>query len=254
MLGLGADVDNADGRALTAFGDFGVGEQTWLSAMASVAETQGIIRDNDISFGEISLDHWFRPAGVRIGASYWGNADILDSRDVRASLYFRGDPGSIAVNYERREFEFQFQSDLLRGRAVEFSADGLGLNSRVSVGENVNIYFAGMVYDYSRNLRIQPDINVLAFLSSSRLSMINSLVDDRYSAGVEFEFGLRSIDISAARWQTAVDGATVDSYSIGFLTPLTDRTDVEFRVAFDDSENFGRTTAFSMYLYYFGGT
>ena len=48
VLGLGAEGDSADGHAISAFGDFGVGEKTWLSADPSqTAETQGIIRDND---------------------------------------------------------------------------------------------------------------------------------------------------------------------------------------------------------------
>lgn len=254
VLGIGADADTADGRSITAFGDFGIGKQTWLSLMASGAETQGIIRDNETAYVDAGLDHFFEPVGFRIGAVYWGNADILDSRDIRASLYVRGDAGSLSVNFEKRNFEFDLQSDLLRGNTVTFSADGWGLNSRLALGDKASFYLGGMQYDYSRNLRIQPDISVLAFLSSSRLSMINSLIDERFNAGLEFEFGLRSIDVTAARWQTAVDGGTVDSYSIGFLTPLSDRTDAEFRVAFDDSETFGRTTAFSVYLYYFGGS
>ena len=84
--------------------------------------------------------------------------------------------------------------------------------------------------------------------------MINSLIDDRYNAGLEFNFGLRSIDLDVGRWRTAVDGSTIDSYSIGFLTPVSDRTDAEFRLSYDESEVFGRTTAFSVYLYYFGGS
>ena len=115
VLGIGVDGDTAQGRSVTAFGDFGVAERTWLSAMASTAETEGIIRNNDTAFADLGLDHWFRPVGVRIGASYWGNSDILDSRDVRASLYVRGEAGSLSANYEKRRFEFDLQSDLLRG-------------------------------------------------------------------------------------------------------------------------------------------
>ena len=54
--------------------------------------------------------------------------------------------------------------------------------------------------------------------------------------------------------QTAVDGGRVESYSVGFLTPMTDRTDVEMRLSVDYSENFGQTTAISVYFYYFGGS
>lgn len=254
VLGLGAEGDSADGRAVTAFGDFALSEKTWLSLTAGAAKTEGFVRDNDTLYGNIGLDHWFDPIGLRIGGAYWGNADILDSRDLRASIYLRGDAGSIALQYEQRNFEFDLQSDLLRGRTVKFDADGLGLNARLSLGENISFLIGGMSYDYSRNLRVQPDIDVLAFLTASRLSMVNSLIDERINAGLEFKLGLKSIDVTAGRWQTAVDGSNVDSYSLGFLTPVSDRLDVEFRLAFDHSDTFGQTTALSVYLYYFGGS
>jgi hypothetical protein len=205
-------------------------------------------------YTDVGIDHWFKPAGVRLGASYWGNSDILDSRDLRASFYIRGDAGSMSLEYEKRDFEFDLQSDTLRGRTAEFSANGWGMNARLSLGEQVNVLFGGIKYDYSRNLRLQPDIDVLAYVSNSRLSMINSLIDYRFSAGLEFNFGLKSIDVTAGRWQTAIDGSSVDSYSLGFLTPVSDRVDMELRAALDNSETFGRTTALSIHFYYFGGS
>ena len=254
VIGIGADGDSADGRAFSAFGDFGVGENTWLSVTASRAQTDGLLRRNENLFGDVGIDHWFQPVGVRVGASYWGNADLLDSRDLRASVYVRGAPGSFSLDYQKRNFEFDLQSDLLRGRTAKFDADGLGATVRLALGEDINFRVGGMSYDYSRNLRLQPDINVLSFFTASRLSTINSLIDSRINAGLEYSFGLRSIDVSVSQWQTAVDGSEVDSYSVGFLTPVSDRVDMELRVAFDDSETFGNTTSFSVYIYYFGGT
>ena len=254
VVGIGAEGDSADGRAITAIGDFGVGESTWLSLTASSAETDGIVRSNETVYAAAGVDHWFKPFGIRFGASYWGNSDLLDSRDLQSSVYVRGNSGSISLEYEKRDFKFRLQSDALRGRTAEFSADGWGIRTRVALSDRLNFTLGGMKYDYSRNLRLQPDIDALAYLSSSRLSMINSLIDHRFNGGLEYEFGLRSVDISVGNWQLAVDGSTVDSYSIGFLTPLSDRVDMEMRVAFDDSETFGSTTAVSAHLFYFGGT
>lgn len=254
VVGIGAEGDSADGRAITAIGDFGVGEKTWLSLTANSAETDGIVRSNETVYAGAGLDHWFEPIGIRFGASYWGNSDILDSRDLQSSIYVRGNSGSISLEYEKRDFKFRLQSDALRGRTAEFSTDGWGIRTRVALGDRLNFTLGGMKYDYSRNLRLQPDIDALAYLSSSRLSMINSLIDHRFNGGLEFEFGLRSIDLTAGSWQLAVDGSTVDSYSIGFLTPISNRVDMEMRVAFDDSETFGSTTAVSVHLFYFGGT
>ena len=253
ILGLGMEGDSEDGRAFSAFGDFGLGENTWLSTYGTLAQTEGIIRDNDTVLAGASMDHFFGPVGVRIGGSYWGNADILDSRDFEASIYVRGEPGSLSLDYERRNFEFDLQSDQLLGRTVKFHAIGWGLTTRLSLGDSVSLFAGGMGYDYSRNLRLQPDIDVFAFISRSRLSMINNLIDHHFNAGIEFRFGLRSLDVTAGEWQTAIDGGHIYSYSVGFLTPLGDRFDGEFRLSLDDSEFYGRTTAFSFYLYYFGG-
>lgn len=253
VLGIGADADTADGRSLTAFGDVGVGENTWLSALASISQIDNRGVDRHTWHAEAGLDHSFDPVGIRIAAAYWGDPDILDSRDWRASVYVRGDAGSLALNYERRNFEFDLQSDLLRGRTVSFDAAGVGITSRLALSDDLDIFLGGMRYDYSRNLRIQPDIEILRYLARSRLSMINSLIDDRISAGFEYRLGLKTVDITAGRWQTAVDGADVDSYSIGFLSPVSERLDLELRLAFDNSETFGRSTALSVYLYFFGG-
>lgn len=255
VLGLGFDADSADGRAVTAFGDFGIAKDTWLSATFSANQVDGVFETRETAFADLSVDHWFDPVGVRFGASYWGNKDILESVDYNASIYFRGESSMLSLNYERREFDFIVLADspTLR-RTAEFSADGIGLNSRLPLGDRANLHFGAIAYDYSRNIRIQPNIDVLRFLSSSRLSMINSLIDHRVHGGIEFKFGLRSLDLSAGSWQTAVDGGRVDSYSIGYLTPVSDRMDIELRLSYDDSENFGKTTALSAYFYFFGGS
>jgi hypothetical protein len=255
VLGVGAEADSADGRAIRAFGDFGIGEKTWLSTTASSYETDNVFGGMRTTLVDVGVDHWFEPVGIRLGASYWGNSDILDSVDLVTSLYYRGDNFMLSADYKKRDFDFVIFSNFpdLR-RKVGFSADGWGLTGRFPLGESVSLHLGGMRFDYSRKIRIQEDIDSLRFLSSSRLSMINSLIDHRVNAGLEFKFGLRSIDLTAGSWQTAVDGGKVNSFSLGFLTPFSDRTDLEFRFSYDDSENFGNTTALSVYLYYFGGS
>ena len=255
VLGLGAAADSEDGLALSAFGDFGIRENTWLSATIGLTETESLAGGFSTRFADVGIDHYFNPVGVRIGVAYWGDSSILDSDDVRASFYYRDEIASFSVDYERRNFDFIFGSVLLQDRRkAEFHADGWGMTNRVQFGDRLVFRLSGMLYEYSRDIRIQPDIDALRFLSASRLSLINSLIDYRLNAGVEYRFGLRSVDLSVGSWKTAVDQGKVDSYTIGFLTPMTDRTDIEFRLSFDDSENFGNTTALTVYLYYFGGS
>ncbi len=255
ILGIGATADSEDGRALTAFGDFGIRENTWLTTTVGTTDTKSTVGGFSTRIADVGIDHYFNPVGVRISGAYWGDSEILDSDDVRASLYYRNDKASFSVDYERRNFDFVFESTLLRDRRkAEFQADGWGMTNRIQFGDRTTIRLSGMSYDYSRDIRIQPEIDTLRFLSASRLSLMNSLIDYRINAGLEFRFGLRSVDLSVGRWKTAVDQSKVDSYTIGFVTPMTDRTDIEFRLSFDDSDNFGNTTALTVYLYYFGGS
>ena len=78
VLGLGVEGDSSDGRLVSAFADIGAGESTWITLNGALAETQGIIQDNDTVLAGISIDHSFGAFGIRAGAGYWGNADILE--------------------------------------------------------------------------------------------------------------------------------------------------------------------------------
>ena len=255
ILGVGAARDTEEALALTAFGDFGVTENTWLSATVASTDTQALLGGFETTSYEVGVDHYFEPVGIRLSGGYWGDPNLLDSQDVRASFYYRDEIASFSADYERREFDFVFGPfPILDRRKIQFHADGWGMTDRIHFGDRFTFRLSGMHYEYSRRIRIDPDINILRFLSASRLSLMNSLLDYRVDAGLELAFGLRSVDVSAGNWKTAIDGSKVVSYSIGFVTPMTDRTDVEMRLSFDDSDTFGRTTALTFYLYYFGGS
>lgn len=254
MIGGGGEADTAGGRALSVFADLGIGEKTWLTGALATTLTGGAFGGLDTIYVDGGIDHWFGPLGVRLGAAYWGDDEILDSADLRGAAYFRNDAFSLALNLERRDFDFTFAPlPLADTRTVEFSANGFGLTTRLRMGKAADLYAGGMRYDFSRDINLQPRIELLNILSTSRLSLMNSLIDYRYNAGVEFHFGLQSIDFRFETWQTAVDQGLVRSIATGLLTPVGERTDMEFRLAYDDSENFGRTVSFAVYLYYFGG-
>lgn len=254
ILGVGGEVDSSDGRALTAFADYGVSEDTWLSAAFARTNTGGVLGGLDTVYADVAVEHSFGSIGARVGAAYWGDADILDSRDLRSSLFVRGDSASLSFDYERREFSFDFetvlQSDIVQ--TVEFIADGFGGAGSLRVGSKARLFANGMRYNYSRNIRLQPSIDNLRFLSSSRLSLMNSLIDYRISGGIEYQIADGSVDLTFSRWQTAIDGGTVQSIAIGVIMQAGLASDLGFRVAFDESENFGRTIAFSVMYYYFG--
>ncbi len=253
ILGIGAEGDSSDSLAFSAFGDFGFTEDTWLSVTAARAEAEGAFSELRTVYADIGLDHYFDPLGIRFGAAYWGDDDILDSIDFRGSLYLRTDAITFSADYERRNFDFRFElAPLLERRQVEFEADGYGASFRAKTGERVNLFIRGMSYDYSVDLTRLQNISDLNFLSASRLSLANSLLDYRVDAGIEFEFGLKLLSLEAGSRQTAIDSGRVNSYSVGFLFPATDASDIELRVGYDDSDNFGGTTVFSFFWFFYG--
>jgi hypothetical protein len=253
ILGLGAEGDSSDSLAFSAFGDFGLTENTWISVTAAKAQSEGAVSELDTVYGDIGLDHYFNPVGIRIGAAYWGDSDILDSVDIRGSLYVRTKAITLSTDYERRNFDFLFNLEpLLERRQVEFEADGFGLNFRAAAGTRVSLYLRGMSYDYSVDLTRLQNISDLNFLSASRLSLANSLLDHRVDAGMDIKFGLKMLSFGAGSRQTAIDGGRVDSFSVGFLFPASDATDIEIRGGYDDSENFGNTIVLSFFWYFYG--
>lgn len=254
VLGISGAADTADGRSIGGFVDYGFTEETWLSAVLSGTETVGVLGGLSTIYADVSLEHSFGLVGVRAGVAYWGDNDLLDSVDLRGSVFFRGESATFSVNYERRDFDFVFQSILNPDifRTIEFTADGIGAAASVRTGGKSRLYASGMSYDYSRELRVQPDTDLLRFLSSSRLSLMNSLVDYRLSGGIEFRIGQRMLDFTLSNWQSAIDGGQVNSFAIGFITPSGPASDVELRMAYDEAENFGSTVSFSISFYYFG--
>ena len=253
IVGLGAEGDTSDSLSFSAFGDFGITQKTWISVTAAKAQAEGTFSQLDTVYGDIGLDHHFDPIGIRIGVGYWGDEEILDSVDIRGSLYLRTKTVSLSADYEKRNFDFLFNlAPLLARRQVEFEADGYGLKFRVDAGERVSLHLRGMSYDYSVDLTRLQNISDLNFLSASRLSLANSLLDYRVDAGIDIKFGLKSLNLEVGSRQTAIDSGRVDSVSAGFLFPASDASDIELRVGYDDSENFGGTTVFSFFWFFYG--
>ncbi len=253
ILGLGAERDTSDSFSFSAFGDYGITRKTWISVTASKAQAQGVISQLNTVYGDIGLDHHFDPIGIRIGAAYWGDEEILDSVDIRGSVYVRTKTVSLSADYEKRNFDFVLNLEpLFDRRQVEFEADGYGLHFRADTGDRVSLHVRGMNYNYSVDLTRLQNISDLNFLSASRLSLANSLLDYRVDAGIDIKFGLRSLGLEAGTRQTAIDGGRVDSVSAGFLFPASDASDIELRIGYDDSENFGGTIVFSFFWFLYG--
>lgn len=255
VIGAGVEGDSEDGLALTLLGDVAIADATWLSG--SIAESgvdDPTRRTVDYLYADFGIDHFFDPVGVRVSVSYWGNSDLLDSFDVRGSVYSRGESTYLSIDAERRDFEFEIPArDTLPDVDVGFDANGIGLSGRVDVSDNVSLRAGGMSYEYSRDFRIGDAARLTDLLTFSRLSVLTSLVDWRASAGIDIDIGMRQLSFNLSRWRGIVDRSTNSGATITFLTPLTRRTDLELSLGHDDSNLYGDVTFLSAYLYFYGG-
>ena len=192
-------------------------------------------------------------SGIRLGAAYWGDSDVLVSHDWRVAAYYRGDVATVSFDYEYRDFDFIIPStDFLATRRVMFDADGFGLSARIKTSENTSIRLRGMKYDYSVPFRPVENIDAARLISVTRLSLINSLVDHRASLSLSIDQGLKNWEIDISTWESIIDRSRTRSLTLSYLLPMTDRTDIELGIGYDDSELYGDVTFFSLYLFFYG--
>lgn len=255
LLGAGLEADSGDGFAATLIGDVAVGESTFLSGSVSHSDFErpsGETVDN--LYVDIGVEHYFDPIGVRAGAAYWGDEDLLASRDLRAAVFARGESAYLSLNGEHREFEFTVDGGrFFAPRTIDFDANGLGLSGRLGVSPDVSLQAGGMVYDYSVDFRLGDGDRIRDQLLLSRLSVLSSLVDWRASIGLTVDTGSSSWQFDVSRWVGAIDDSDNVGATLSFLTPMTERTDIEISLGHDDSDLYGDLTFLSVYVFFYGG-
>lgn len=255
LLGGGVEADSEDGFAAALIGDVAIGESTWLSGSVSHSDFElpsGETIDN--LYADVGIEHFFDPVGVRLGAAYWGDDDLLASSDLRAAVFARGGKGYLALNGEYREFDFFVDGGrFFASRNVGFDATGFGLSGSLDVSPGVRLRAAGTAYDYSVDFRFGDTARIRNQLLLSRLSVLSSLVDWRASAGLAIDAGSSSWQFDVSRWIGAIDDSDNVGATLSFLTPMTDRTDIEIALGYDDSDLYGDIAFLSLYVFYYGG-
>jgi len=254
VVGVGAQADSAEAIAASLSAELGVSKNTWLSgalAKHSVDLPRGT--SIDTVYADLGIDHWFDPVGVRATIAYWGDQDILDSLDYRAAVYWRGAKVTVTGNVEYRDFSFDvFRHDLRPGQDFQFHAHGVGASARFELSDALDLRLSGIDYDYSVNLSIGANRRIVDFLSVSRLSLINTLIDYRAGAGLDLDAGKQRWSLDWATSKGAVADSTTNSATLRFLTALSNKSDIEFGLGVDDSDDYGTATVFSVFIYFYG--
>jgi hypothetical protein len=231
--------------------------------------------DSDTYRGSITFDRYFEPFGATIGYLYWGDRKNITSHGVRGSIYAEDySLGRVAFIYERRNIELEFDVPTGARGVVDSSrstdSNGYGLNLRLNTAR-ADFYAGGMIYDYDVDLtrlgqlinlsrlsppqrteflsRIRTYLFNLSRLNASSLSLASALLDYNITFGVDVPIGEFSFNVELARDVAATDGVTLDSASFGFVHPLADHLEIEYRLGGskgDDVESslFGGVTLF----------
>ena len=256
IIGGGLESDSADGYAASIIGELKIADETWLSA-AIAKSTAELPRDLtlDTVFGDVGIDHWFNPVGISASLAYWGDHNILDSVNYRASVYWRSARVRISGDVEYRDFELDFPAtDRFPVRKTTFSATGFGLSTRFKLSDRTDLSIYGMNYEYDVKFRLDENDRIRELLSVSRLSLLNSLVDYRVGASLSLDVGKRQYQLELATWQGEADQEITKSATIRFITPLGQASDIEFGLGIDKSDVYGNTTFLSVFMYFYGGS
>jgi len=255
VIGGGFQTDADDGSSGVVLADVGLTEKTRLYGSfgkSNVPLPTGI--DMHTSYGDVGVDHWFNPVGVRLLVGYWGDNSIFDSLDSRGSVYWRNDQFSLSADVEYRDFEFDiFRDDVLPGQDIRFHAKGAGLSASAKIGDSVKLRVSGKNYRYNVDLRLDANRRITDLFSVSRLGLISSLIDYRVGAGIDVDVGERIWSLDYLNWKGEVDGSITNSATLHFLTPLGSKSDIEFGLGVDDSDVYGSATFFSVFVYFYGG-
>jgi hypothetical protein len=253
LIGGGIETDSDEGFRGSLIAAVGLSDDTWLSggfSASSVELASG--RSSDAIYGDIELDHHFDPMGFTIGAAYWGDPDLFDSVDLRGSVYYRNNRFSLAGEYEYRDFDLIIPpTQFFPGREVAFDADGIGARVRYKFTDTFSMSASAMKYDYSVDFRPDENRDVAGLRTVSRLSLINNLVESRASLDFALDVGSQRWELDVSTWNSVVDQSRTKSVTINYLRPLSNRTEIEFGLGYDDSDLYGDVTFVSIYLYFY---
>ena len=254
LLGAGVEADDADGFRASLLAGVEVGENTWLSGAFSTSTVDlGSGDGSDTVYGDLEIDHFFDPVGMSAGVAYWGDPDLLDSVDIRGSLYTRNEKLYLAAEFEHRDFDFIIPPSIFfPGREVAFTADGIGARLRYRFSDSFSIALSGIQYDYSVDFRPNENRDAIRLITVSRLGLINSLIDSRVGIDFLFDVGARRWQLNYATWDGALDRSRTNSVTISYLHPATARSDLDFSIGYDDSDLYGDVTFASVYWYFYG--
>ena len=256
-IGLAVQTDEYHSQSVYTTFNWGVAANTWLFFSAGQSTSPAELADvstNDLLAG---IDQSFGLFGMTFEVEQWGQKDEVESFDYRGSFYLHGERFNIGLERERRDIDltFSFLDPLDRAvtRTTELTGEGTGIFFRADLTDWWRVYGSARDYDYSRDLRVLPRLDVFNLLSTSTLTLANSFLEDDYRVGFEWRAGTKLINLNFGRNRSAVDLSELESVSASILWPISYRMDLEFNIGRSSSDVFEPSVYGGLLLLIYGG-
>ena len=225
-----SQVDEDSNESLLVNLNWGVTPRTWLSFSAGRSSSPADRADVSADTLVAAVDHRFDAVGVTFEVEDWGDSGVLETQDLRASVYVARERFRVGVGFEDRDIEIPFTlagpfGGTLR-RTARLSADGLALDVRVEPADAGSCTSAPMEYDYESDLAVLPRIDGLNLLSTSTLTLANSFLDHLRMIGFERELGRTLLHVTFTTDESAVDGSEFETLEAGVLFPVRQRASI----------------------------
>ncbi|MEL6868848.1 MAG: hypothetical protein AAFO81_03520 [Pseudomonadota bacterium] len=257
-LGAGVAVDDGDGVSVSVLADYSFNDAA--SVFANFASTQAAALPDDITTRDWSVGarYDFGPLGFDISGGQSGDPDDFDAEDLSLGVFHRGARWSGSLRYLQRDIDVVLRTELLRN-AVEFVAPLEATGWRGNIAYRTEKRWRWSVtarrFDYDRDLSVLGGRFITRRISPTSLTLASALLDDSISAGLEIPLAnSRAINLQLGRDTLAGELGEIRNASVGWLTPLGKRGDLDLSVGVSDGNDaLGQTTIFFSALYLFYG-
>lgn len=276
VISLGGMYDEAGSFSLSAGLDQALGTATWLQLTAGMTDTSEDFVDLSTRRVSLGIEHFFAPAGIALDVEYWGDRELVETVTLAGELYFRVDAARFGLNAAWREVDLSYEVPLAARNLVDDSqstrATGFGANFRYS-WQTVSLYGRGLVWDYEESIgdvaatvdlsrvpvllrpaivqRLSGVVAATRFLSTSSLTLANSLLARAATIGLDYRFGERTVNVEIGHDRGEVDDLDVTSFSTGLLFSVGGAADMEIRLGLTDAEEFGSSVFGGLSLFFY---
>ncbi len=254
----GVQADDEDARAVQAGFSYALSDAAWLNADAGFTRQATPPGEPTIEsrFIGLGLDYNFGPAGMQLNADYWGDPGELTRNSLIAGVYHATENARVSVQGFYRDYTLTARipddfGNLLDLREFDMSGTGLGGTLRMS-GDRWFGGLRGAWFDYSRDPQILRSRTAFRVLSLSALTLANSFLDYRTEASLGFEIGIRSLEFEFSRAKSAVDDADIRTFALYFITPMSERLDLQLSAGVNDSEGLANSVFAGLAITWFG--